>query len=159
MNLNATLLIQVVSFLILLVLMTKILYRPLQQLLDDRINKVKSDIEDAQKLLAEAEENRKRAQEMLHKAQEDATLIRRKAEQEADAYYRQQVQRTREEMEKMLLSAQAEIQEQVKHAKAELRKEVVSIAIAISEKILRREISESEHDQIIREAIQEIVNG
>ncbi len=159
MNLNATLFIQIVSFLILLFLMTKVLYRPLQNLLDERINKVRSDIEDAQRLLAEAEENRRRAQEMLHKAQEEAMLIQRKAEQEADAYYRQQLQRTKEEMEKLLASAQAEIQENVRNAKAELQQEISSISIAVAEKILRREISESEHEQIIREAIEGIVHG
>ncbi len=159
MNLNATLFIQIISFLILLFLMTKVLYRPLQNLLDERINKVRSDIEDAQRLLAEAEENRRRAQEMLHKAQEEAMLIQRKAEQEADAYYRQQLQRTKEEMEKLLASAQAEIQENVRNAKAELQQEISSISIAVAEKILRREISESEHEQIIREAIEGIVHG
>lgn len=159
MNLNATLFIQIISFLILLFLMTKVLYRPLQNLLDERINKVRSDIEDAQRLLAEAEENRRRAQEMLHKAQEEAMLIQRKAEQEADAYYRQQLQRTKEEMEKLLASAQSEIQENVRNAKAELKQEISSISIAVAEKILRREISESEHEQIIREAIEEIVHG
>ncbi len=159
MNLNATLLVQVISFLILLFLLTKILYRPLQELLDERVNRVRSDLEEAKRLLAEAEENRRKAQEMLHKAQEDAQLIRRKAEQEADAHYRERVRQTKEEIEKMFESARAEIQEQVKRAKAELRKEVVDISVAIASRILRREISAQEHEQIIREAIEGIVNG
>ncbi len=159
MNLNATLLIQVISFLILLGSMTWILYKPLQKLLDERIDKVKSDIENAQKLLAEAEENRKAAQNMLHQAQQEAILLRRKAEQDADAYYREQVQKTKADINKMIEDANREIQEQVKQAKLQLRKEVADLAVSIAKKILKKEISSQEHEQIIREAIEGIVNG
>ena len=157
MNLNATLIIQILSFLILMVLMAKILYKPLQELLDDRINKVKSDIEGAQKLLAEAEANRRSAQEMLHKAKEDAELIRRKAEQEADAYYREQVMKTKEEMQRLIDNANSEIAEQVKRAKQSLREEVATISVEIASKILRRELRPEDHEQIIRDAIEAIV--
>ncbi len=157
MNLNATLIVQVISFLLLMFLMAKLLYRPLQDMLDERINKVKSDLEGAQKLLSEAEANRRAAQEMVHKAKEDAEIIRRKAEQAADAYYREQVLKTKEEMQRLIEDANSEIAEQVKRAKEALREEVVNISIEVASKILRREVRPEEHEQIIREAIEGIV--
>lgn len=157
MNLNATLIVQIISFLLLMFLLAKLLYKPLQDMLDDRVNKVKSELEGAQKLLAEAEANRRAAQEMVHKAKEDAELIRRKAEQSADAYYREQVMKTKEEMQRLIEDANSEIAEQVKRAKDALRNEVVNISIEVSARILRREIRPEEHEQIIREAIEGIV--
>ncbi len=157
MNLNATLIVQVISFLLLMFLMAKLLYKPLQDMLDERINKVKSDLEGAQKLLSEAEANRRAAQEMVHKAKEDAEIIRRKAEQAADAYYREQVLKTKEEMQRLIEDANSEIAEQVKRAKEALREEMVGISIEVASRILRREIRPEEHEQIIREAIEGIV--
>ncbi len=159
MNLNATLVVQIVSFLILLYLLVKILYKPLSDLLAERQRIVRKSIEDAQRLLKEADEKSRETQRILHKAQEEAASIRRKAQEAADAHYKEQVRRTKEEIALMLENADKEIAENVRRAKLELQKEVANLSVEIAEKVLKREIKGEDHIQIIRESIEGIANG
>jgi len=158
-NLNATLVVQVLSFLILLYLLVKVLYRPLNELLENRQKQVRQSIEDSQRLLAEAERKRIETQRLLHQAQEEASLIRRKAQEAADTHYKEQVRKTKEDIARMLEDADKEIAEQVRRAKIELQREVAGLSVDIAQKVLHREIKLDDHKQIVREAIEGIVNG
>ena len=59
MNINATLIIQLVSFLILAGLLAKFFYRPLTEFLDKRAGQVQSVIEEAKNDQQQARENKK----------------------------------------------------------------------------------------------------
>lgn len=159
MNLNMTFFVQLASFLILLFLLSWRVLKPLGNFLDERANRIRSELEKANRLVEEAERNRKETQRILHNAQEEAVHIRRNAEREADRYYKEQVAKTKSEIDKMLESAQAEINLAVKNAKAELRAELAEIIVKASAKILAREIKEEDHEAILREAIEAIENG
>ena len=60
------------------------------------------------------------------------------------------------ERERQLVAAKAEIEQEVNKAREELRGQVSAIAVASAEKILRREIDDKAHEDILGKLAQEI---
>jgi F-type H+-transporting ATPase subunit b len=86
MNFNATLIIQVVSFLILFALLVKFLYRPFLDFMDKRSNKVKKWLDEAYDNREQAEERIKESERHLKEAKDQILKLRKQAEIQADEH-------------------------------------------------------------------------
>jgi len=82
-NINTTLLWQVLNFLVLLWLLKKYLYGPIKEILDKRENTIKNEIAEAEKEHAEAMELKEEHRAELKRAREKSSDIVDKAERRA----------------------------------------------------------------------------
>lgn len=155
-NINPTLLIQVISFLILMYGLYKILYKPVTGFLDNRSVQIKKWIGEAEKAREDSVKEREEAKAFLHEAREEAEKIREKVETQAEAERTKAEETAKEEAKRIVQEAKAEVNRELERAKRELQKEVGTLSILVAEKIIRRELTEKDHQRLVEESLKEV---
>jgi F-type H+-transporting ATPase subunit b len=156
MNLNYTLLGQMLSFAILIWFTVKFIWPPLMAAIEERQQKIAEGLaaaDNAQKNLAQAQDKvnealkdaRVKANEIIDQAHARANQIVDAAKNDAIA-----------EGNRQKALAQSEIEASANRAKEDLRKQVSALAVTGAEKLLRREIDASAHKALLDELAAEI---
>ncbi|MDR0702219.1 MAG: F0F1 ATP synthase subunit B, partial [Azoarcus sp.] len=149
MNLNATLFLQLVVFLILGGFTMKFVWPPIVKALDERAKKIADGLAAAEKAKSDLALADKRAVEELRTAREKAGEIRANAERQAG----EKVEDARAEAARIIAqareAAQAEAGLAAQRAREALRDQVALLAVAGAEKILRREINPKVHTDLL----------
>jgi F-type H+-transporting ATPase subunit b len=152
-SINVTLLITMLNFILLVILLRIILFKPLLKFLDERARTISDS-------LTQAEDNRQKAAalqqaevEIIGKAHQKASDIIDKAAASAHDEGRELVKKAREETQVIFASAQKELIEEADRVKRELRKDVAAMVVALTGKVLDREIREEDHRKIIEEGL------
>src|SRR5436190_1949696 len=122
-NFDKSLIIQVVNFILLMILLTKLLYRPLLAKMDERTQAIKKGLEEAQAARAEAQREREEHAAKIQAAYAEAQSIRAAALKEATEEQRRLVAGAREEAERLVIAAKEELAQDVRRARQELRRE------------------------------------
>lgn len=151
MNLNATLIVQFVVFLILAWFTMKFVWPPLAKALDDRAKKIADGLAAAERGKQDLELAERRAQEALDKARQQAADIIAQTEKRAAAIIEEAKTAAKGEADRMIAGAKAELEQSVERAKAELRNQVATLAVAGAERILKREVDQKAHADILGE--------
>ena len=156
MNVNATLFIQLIVFLILGGFTMKFVWPPIVKALDERAKKIADGLAAADKAKDDLARAEKRAVEELRKARESAGDVRASAERNAS----QLVDDARAEAARIIAKAReealAEAGVAAEQAKQSLRDQVAQLAVAGAEKILRREIDPQVHADLLANLKQEL---
>ena len=156
MDINLTLIGQSIAMLVFVWFCMKFIWPPIMNAIEER----QSDIADG---LAAAE----RGQQSLNKAKAESDEIVDDARKQATTILDQAHARANEivaegkadgvkERERQLAAASAEVEQETNRAREELRGQVSAIAVASAEKILRREIDSSAHEDILSELAAEL---
>lgn len=152
-DLNSTLPIQIINFLILVALLRAVAYKPVVRMMEERKAKIAESIEkaDADAAAAEATLNEYKAQlaEARVKAQEIVDLAEKRASEERAA----SIQATKAEIEQMKKAAELQLERERAHAIEQLRGEVVTVALAAAGKIIQKNLTAADNDAIIGEYI------
>lgn len=155
-NLDRSLLIQIVNFGLLLFFLWKFLYRPFLAKLDERSQAIKKSLSEAQAAQAEAELQREEHRKQIQAAYAEAQSIREAALKEAAAEQRRLVEAARAEAGRLVEGARAEIEQDVRRARQELRQEVADLAVSAAERLIRKSLRGEEHRKIVTDAIAEL---
>jgi F-type H+-transporting ATPase subunit b len=156
MSLNATLIIQVISFLILLMALAKILYKPFIGFLDKRSEKIHRMLEETKENQQLAEEKLKKSEEHLRAAKEEILKLREEGEKQADRHKQRIMQDAEEEASYLIVRTKEDIERQIREVKKEIKKEVGNLAVTIAEKVLDKEIKRADHERLIEDYIKEL---
>ncbi|MGM0541330.1 MAG: F0F1 ATP synthase subunit B [Pseudomonadota bacterium] len=156
MSINATLLIQMIAFMLLIWLVNKVLWAPLSKLMEDRQKKISDGLSAAEKGKHELELAEQKAKDVLKDAKTQAQNILGQAEKRGSEIVEDAKVKATEEAGRIKASAQAEIEQEVSRARESLRKEVASIAISGAEKILGREVDAAAHNDMLETLIKSI---
>ena len=150
-----TLLAQIVNFVILLALLYIFAYKPFMNMLDQRSNRIKESLAEADKVKAEAvkaeedfkkrlEVSGKEGQEVIARAIRTGEEARQRAQQEA-----------KQEAQALVERARAEIQRERDEAIGELRQEFADLTIVAAEKVIEKSLDKQAHQQIIEKVLEE----
>ena len=156
MNLNATLIVQVVVFVILGWFTMRFIWPPLIKALDERRQKIADGLaaaEQGNKSLGEA--TRKVAQ-LEADAKARAQLIIVDTEKRAQAIVDAAKAQAKVEADRLIAAAKVEAEQQVVRAKTELRDRVADLAVAGAEQILKREVDQRTHAALLEQLKQQL---
>ncbi len=156
MNLNATIIGQMIAFAIFVAFCMKYVWPPIMAALDERTKKIADGLAAAERGRHEQELAEKRSQQVIHEAKDQANEIISQAQRRGNEIVDESKDTARVEGERILISAQAEIEQEANKAKDELRTQVGSIALAGAEKILGREIDKKSHTALLEELVSRI---
>ncbi|MFA7095603.1 MAG: F0F1 ATP synthase subunit B [Gammaproteobacteria bacterium] len=156
MNINATLLGQMITFALLVWFTMKFVWPPLTRALEARRTRIADGLAAAERGAHELELAQKRAGEMLREARQQAADLVAQANKRAAEIIEEAKNEARAEGERLLTAARAEIDQEINRAKEQLRAEVVTIALAGASKILEREIDANAHRDILDKLVAEI---
>ena len=156
MNLNATLVAQLVVFFILAWVTMKFVWPPIVKALDERAKKIAEGLTAADKAKSDLAHAEKKVVEEMRKAREPATDVRAAAEKQAAVF----VDEARTEAARIIAqareAAEAEAGVAAQRAKEALRDQVAHLAVAGAEKILRKEINAQAHADLLANLKQEL---
>ena len=156
MNLNATLVAQLVVFFILAWVTMKFVWPPIVKALDERAKKIADGLAAADKAKSDLAHAEKKVVEELRKARESATDVRAAAEKQAASF----LDEARAEAARIIAqareAAEAEAGVAAQRAKEALRDQVAHLAVAGAEKILRKEINAQAHAELLANLKQEL---
>ena len=153
---NRSLIVQLVNFLILLVVLYKFLYRPLVTAMEGRTAAIQQQLAEAQAAREEAQRQQAAMEERIRVAQAEAQSTRERAIREAAELRERLSAEARQEATRLLEGAQAQIAQEVRRARAELRAEVGALATEIAERLIRKSLTDDDHQRIVREALARI---
>lgn len=152
-NLDASLIVQAINFVLLLFILWRFLYRPFLAVMQQRTETIKKSLEEARLARAEAQRQQEEHRAKLEAAHAEAQAVREAALREAAEQQRALVEAARQEAARIVEAARAEIDHDVRRAKDELRREVGEIAVAIAERLIRKSLRDEDHRRIVQESI------
>ena len=151
----STLLAQVVSFFILLLLLRVFAYKPILRMFDERSQRIRESVEQAEQVKEEAaraeEENRKKLEAAAKEGQEAIARAMRAGE---DARQRAQAE-AREEAGVLVEKARADIQRERDEVIGELRQEFADLAVQAAEKVIEKSLDKDAHRDLIDKVLEE----
>ena len=149
MNLNATLVAQVVVFFILAWFTMKFVWPPIMKALDERATKIAEGLAAAERGRLSLDLAARHSAETVREGKEKVAEVLAQAEKRAQQIIEDAKVQARFEADKVVAGAKAEIEQEAARAKESLRERVAELAIAGAEKILRREIDARVHAEML----------
>ena len=149
MNINATMLGEMITFILLVLFTMKFVWPPISSMLEERASKITDGLAAAEKgkqQLLDAEAN---IAKELKKIQARAGEIVANAEKRANQVIEESKERARIEGDKIIADAKAQIEQDFVRMKEDLRLRVSDLVIRGTEQILRVEIDQSRHEKIL----------
>ena len=156
MDINATLIGQLVAFVVFVIFCMKYVWPPVIGAIEERQKTIADGLaasDRAEKDLALAQE---KATAQLKEAKAQAAEIIEAAKKRETQLVEEAAEKAQAEKEKILAAGHAEIESERNRAKEELRKQVASLAVTGAEKILEREINEAAHSDIVEKLVAEL---
>ena len=149
MNLNATLLAQIVVFAILWWFTMKFVWPPITKALDERAKKIADGLAAADKAKSELADANKRVEAQLAQTRDESAKRLADAEKRAQAIIDEAKKRADDEGAKILAAAKAEAEQQMIQAREALREQVAALAVKGAEQILKREVNAGVHAELL----------
>lgn len=151
MNINATMLGQVISFAIFVWFCMKFVWPPLIAAMEERKVKIADGLDAADRAVRDLELAQSSAKEQLKEAKQQAAGLIEEAKKRASQIVEESKDKARAEGELLITAAQAEIEQQTNRAREELRSKVAGLALAGAEKILERSVDEDVNRDLVEQ--------
>ena len=149
MNINLTLVVQMIVFATLILITMKWIWPPLLKMMDERARKIAQGLAAAEKGERELAEARTRADTIVREARERAREIIDHAQHAARDIVEQAKGEARNESARIVANAQEQIELATTRARESLRREVAGIAVAAASKLIGREIDTRRHADLL----------
>ena len=149
MSLNATLLIQMTVFAVVVLFSMKFIWPMIMEAIEERNKNISDGLaaaEQGQKKLSEAETE---VNSLIKEAKQQATTILDQANTRASSIVESAKNEGTSERDKIISTAHDEAQQELAKLRETLRKEVAGLAISGAEKILTREIRSADHKDML----------
>jgi F-type H+-transporting ATPase subunit b len=148
-SINATLFVQAIVFLILVLFTMKFVWPPIAKALDERAQKIADGLSAADKAKSELTAVNKRVEQELAQTRNETTSRLADADRRAQSIIEEAKARATEEGNKLIAAARAEAEQQAIQAREALREQVATLAVKGAEQILRKEVNAGVHADLL----------
>jgi F-type H+-transporting ATPase subunit b len=149
MNINATMLVQLVAFAIFVILTMKLVWPPLLKVMEERRARIADGLAAADKGAKALQDASAKSDEALKAARGQAQDILGSANKQASQILEQARAQAQAEGERIKSAAKAEVDREIAHAREVLRKQVGELAVTGAAQILKREIDARAHADVL----------
>ena len=143
----------VINFIILLVLLSVVLYKPVLKMLDERQSKIKESMDQAEQIRQQVAQTEDDIKSQLESARKEGQKIIAQAEQIGERLKNEAKEEARLEAESLISKAQIELQRQRDKDIEELRKQFTDIALLAAEKVINETLDKEKHHRLIDEVL------
>ena len=145
-----------VVFLLLVILLRKVAWKPILNAVDERNNSIKESLLAAEKARNEMSELTSNNEKIIAKAKADRDVLLKEAREMKSQIISQAKDKASIEAEKLVNSAKEQISNEKIKALTELKNHVADLSIEMTEKILLVELSDSEKQKkLVNDALKE----
>jgi F-type H+-transporting ATPase subunit b len=156
LDINLTLIGQTIAMIVFVWFCMKFIWPPILNAIEERQEQIAEGLAAAEKGQDKLVQAQAEADEIVADARKQATSILDQAHARANEIVAEGKSDGVKERDRQLAAAKAEIEQEANKAREELRGQVSAIAIASAEKILKREIDDRAHEDILGKLAQEL---
>lgn len=153
MSINATLLFQVIVFIVFVAVTMKYIWPPVTEMLEKRRKEIADGLAAAAQGVKDLELAAHKSKEITTEAKSEAAHIIEQANARANRIIEESKGQARIEGDRLVKLAKEEIDQQFNAAKSKLMDQVSQIAIAGAEKILQSEVDKASNDRLVKELV------
>jgi|SRR5581483_11827188 len=146
----------IVAFAITLWVLKRYAFGPVQKLIDDRRDRIRQSIEEADRAREEARSLLEEHRALVGQAKGQAEEILAEARKVADAQRERLRGEIEEDRQRRLAETERQIDQATQQALGEIRREVAALSLLAAEKITRKSLTGADQQRLIDEALSEI---
>lgn len=158
-SINATLIAQILNFIVLLWVLAKFAYKPLIKAMDDRRNRIINDLDTAEQTRLDAEALKAQYVEQLANARQEATDIVDKANKVAQNLHDEFMEQARAEKDAMMATAKERIEQDKQQALVDIRTQVIALSTQIASKVANQKLNSAEDQKLVADATDQILGN
>ena len=147
--------IHLANFIVLIVLLTYFLYRPITRMLDERSQRIQESLAAAERAQADVARADRERDELLASTRREIGEMMAQAQGVAERIQSEARSNAQQEAQRILETARQEAQAERAQAMDELRREVASLAVLAAERIVKRNLDEPAQRQLVEEFLSE----
>ncbi len=142
-----------VNFLILLWVLQRFLFKPVLSMLDQRTNRIRESMENAEQVRAETARLEAESKDILDKARAEGQALLAQANRNAERILADGRTAAQQEGERLVERARADLARERIQAFEELRQQIGDLAIQAAGQVLRRSLDANQHRELLREFV------
>lgn len=151
MNINLTIIGQLLAFSVFVWFTMRFVWPPLSDALETRRKKIAEGLAAAERGQNEQRLAEERAKEVIKQAKQQATEIIAAAQKRSNDMVEESKTTAREEGERIKEAAHADIEQEVNRAREELRRQLARLVVQGAEQILAKEIDAKVHGDLLKD--------
>ncbi|AFQ46364.1 F0F1 ATP synthase subunit B [Desulfosporosinus meridiei] len=146
----------VLSFLLLVWLLSKYAWKPLMKMMEERRTNIESMLKQAEDERQQADKIKREYQEEMRKARQEAQEVIAKATKVSEARSAEILAAAHEESEKIKKSALVDIARERDRAISDVKAQVADLSVSVAEKIIKQKLDIKGQGKLIEQFIQEV---
>ena len=146
----------IVAFLITLFVLKKYAFGPIQKTIDERRERIRRSIEEADDARAEARKLLEEHRSLIGQARGQAEQILGEARKVAEAMARRVKEETEADRQRRLEETQRQIEAETQRALQQIRAEVAELTIMATTKVTGKVLEDDDHRRLIEDAIKDL---
>ena len=150
--------IQLLSTFVMLIIVHKFLYKPVKGILDKRAAFVEQNVQSAIERETLAQNKLSQLEKDQAKTKKALQTLRQQAEEEIEAQKARLLDDAKRQVTALRQKANEEIGLARKQAQAQLEEEIINVALAASQRVLQRELTEKDNDKMVEQFIKDLKN-
>lgn len=150
-----TIIVTLLSFSILLILLSKFAWGPLMDMLKQREDHIIQQVEQAEKASEEAQVYLEQNKQAMQNAQQEIQQLLTNAELQAKTEKEKMLADAKQQAEQLKESAQRDIENEKQRAISQINKEVANLSVAIASKLMKKELTFEDQKAYIQNILAE----
>ena len=146
---------QFINFILLLLILRAVAYKPILRMLDERATRIRESIERAEELKAQAARTEQEFAKRIEDARRESQAIIGQAEKIADRLREEELDKTRSQVEELRTKALSDIARERELAVTELRRQVGDLAVLAAGRAVGQSLDEKSHLRLVKDALSE----
>lgn len=151
-----TLVFQIANTLVLFLLLRHFLFKPVKAMVEKRQEMIADQLEDAKVKNEDAEKLIAQYDDQIKNIEEKGRLMIREASNKAEARASEIVKEAEKEAELIKKRAEKDIEREKLKAVNELKEDIVSLSLLAASKVLEKDIDENQHKSLINKFLDEV---
>jgi F-type H+-transporting ATPase subunit b len=146
----------IVTFAITFFVLYKVAFGPIQRLIDQRRDRIREALDEADKARGEARELRELTAKEREQAKADREQILEESRRQAQALFQQARQKADEDLRERLAKNQEELEAENRRMQEQIRRDVVELTLLAAEKVTGKTLDADDQKRLIDETINEL---
>ncbi len=144
-----------INFLLALVLLRMLVYKPVLAMFETRKKKIQEALENADKVKADAANQQKEFERKLDDAKREAQTAAASAQAAAEKERQRIIEEAREDAEKIRVAARGELDYERKQMVSELRQQVIDLSLLGAQRVIGGNLDEKKSRQLVENFLNE----
>ena len=154
-SIDYSLIIVILNFVLLLIVLNKILYKPIKKFLEERQQTIASDLDDAKASRTEAEKLVEKKGNELKQSAEEIRKMKGAATSDAEGKARDIVKNAKEQEKRILQDTEHQLKTEKVKVMGDIEDELAEMVAELSSKFLSEKLDESKDKELIKRIISE----